>query len=169
VAGIVTTMSSLPAAPDSTNTTALGVHTGDILCEGYICRAAVLDAKRPYALDFLMHASPQGIGVRASTSRLLTDPTPGITTTAPGHHLLCPLCMASAGWVISRALQSPGLCCPHSRELSLLGSLSAAGEPGHGFGASAPGAAQGWAEGGAGAQAQPVRCCVISPGGHIEA
>jgi len=51
----------------SNNTTAQVVPTpATSLCEGYICRAAVLDAL-PLRLDFLMPASPwQGSGLRGT-------------------------------------------------------------------------------------------------------
>ncbi|MCT0204207.1 LysM peptidoglycan-binding domain-containing protein [Synechococcus sp. CS-602] len=147
----------------SNNTNGPGVDTGDILCEGYICRAAVLDAKRPYAWDFLDASQPwQGIGVRGIYQPPdLTDPDTGITTTPPATTCFAP-CDGLCWLGDLSGLQSPGLLPPQPRAELLGLSLLLVG--------------QAYGSGGIGALVQPQlgekvvlalkpnRVLVISPG-----
>ncbi|APD47208.1 hypothetical protein [Synechococcus sp. SynAce01] len=141
----------------SNNTNGPGVDTGDILCEGYICRAAVLDAKRPYAWDFLDASQPwQGIGVRGTYQPPdLTDPDTGITTTPPATTCFAP-CDGLCWLGDLSGLQSPGLLPPQPRAELLGLSLLLVGQAYGSGGIGALGAATAGREGGAGAQAQPA-------------
>jgi len=133
------------------------LSTRDILCEGYICRAAVSMRLRPLRLGLPL-CQPALAGSGGCAAPYQPPRSHRIPTLAsrrrPGHHLLLPLVMASAGWVISRASSRPA-CCPPQPRASCLLSLLAGGQ-----GLMAPVAIgalmqHSWARSGAGAQARP--------------
>jgi len=131
-------------------------------------RAAVPRCKRPYAGTFLdCQPALQGIGSARHYQRLISpDPDTASTTTPPATTCICPLLMASAGWVILRPPVAPASAAPTGRELRLLlVSLSVLVGQAYGSGASRPGAAHSWARRwDAGRSSQPG--VVISPVTH---
>jgi len=84
-----------PAAPEilQQHATALVSTPATSLRGSYICRAAVLDALRPYAWTSLMPAQPwQAAACAAPTSPLISPiPTLASRRTPPPTNLLCPL------------------------------------------------------------------------------